>query len=164
MATYILFWNPEISSYDQKRFEIDFEEETGVKDWSFHEYEKIQPGDKFYMVRCGEGNIGIVMKGIILTEPYTARDWSVKNRPKIHYAEIYQNFTINSFDDVKLLTPDELTKAIPNFNWYGGHSGRLLDENQAQLLDELWVKYLADNPNLVEENLAFKNQSDYLIS
>ena len=161
MATYILFWNPAISSYSQERFENDFWEGYGVGNWSFNEYEKIQPGDRFYMVRCGEGNVGIVMKGLILTEAYESHDWSPKNRVHIHYADIYQNFTINSFEDVKLLTPDELTKEIPDFNWYGGHSDRLLNEEDAKNLDALWDKYLAANPNLVEEDLAFKNQTDY---
>lgn len=136
MATYILFWNPAISSYNQERFENDFWEGYGVGNWSFNEYEKIQPGDRFYMVRCGEGT-------------------------RIHYADIYQNFTINSFEDVKLLTPDELANELPDFNWFGGHSGRLLNEKDAKKLDALWDKYLAENPNLIEEDLAFRNQTDY---
>lgn len=161
MATYILFWNPAISSYDEMRFMDDFWEGYGVGNWSINEYENVQPGDKFYMVRCGEGNVGIVMKGIILTDAYESEDWSPKNRSHIHYVDIYQNFTINSFSDVKLLTPDELTNAIPNFNWYGGHSGRLLPDEDAKKLDALWNEYLEANPNLIEDDFAFKNQSDY---
>lgn len=161
MATYVLFWNPAFSSYNKERFEDDFWDEFGVGNWSFYEYEKIQPGDKFYMVRCGEGNVGVVMKGVILTEAYESRDWSPKNRPNIHYADIYQNFTINPFKDVKLLTPQELTKEIPDVNWFGGHSGRLLSEEDAKKLDALWDKYLAENPDLTKEDLAFKNQADY---
>lgn len=161
MATYILFWNPAISSYDQRRFIDDFRENYGVGNWSFSEYEKIQPGDRFYMVRCGEGNTGIVMKGLILTESYESRDWSPKNRQHIHYADIYQNFTINPFDCVKLLGPDELTKEIPDFNWHGGHSGRLLSDDDARKLDALWGRYLAENPDLISNGFAFKNQKDY---
>lgn len=162
MATYILFWNPVISSYNKERFLKDFDRGNGVGNWSFNEYEKIEPGDKFYMLRCGEGNTGIVMKGVIITEAYESEDWSPKNRAHIHYADIYQNFTINSFEDVKLLTPENLSKEIPGFNWYGGHSGRLLNKEDAHKLDGLWNKYLADNPNLVEQGLAYKNQTDYL--
>ncbi len=101
MATYILFWNPAISSYNQERFENDFWEGYGVGNWSFN------------------------------------------------------------VEDVKLLTPDELTKELPDFNWFGGHTGRLLNEKDAKKLDALWDKYLAENPNLIEEDLAFKNQTDY---
>lgn len=161
MATYILFWNPDISSYTEKRFKNDFYSGFGVGNWSFREYENIKPGDKFYMVRCGEGNLGIVMKGLILTEAYEDSDWSPKKRHNIHYADIYQNFTINSFDNVKLITPDELTKEIPDFDWYGGGSGRLLNEKDAAKLDVLWEKYLVQHSYLLEEDLAFKNQMDY---
>lgn len=161
MATYILFWNPAISSYNKERFLDDFDWEAGVGNWSFNEYANVRPGDRFYMVRCGEGNVGVVMKGLILTEAYESQDWSPKKRAYIHYADIYQNFTINSFEDVKLLTPDELTKEIPDFNWYGGSSGRLLDAKSAEKLDTLWEKYLAENPNLVDDDLAFKNQANY---
>lgn len=158
MATYILFWNPAISSYSEERFLDDFEYASGVGNWSFNEYKDIQPGDKFYMVRCGEGNVGVVMKGLILTEAYESTDWSPKNRPHIHYADIYQNFTINSFADVELLTPEALTKEIPDFNWFGGHSGRRLDDEDAKKLDALWEKYLQSHPNLIQDDLAFKNQ------
>lgn len=161
MATYILFWNPAISSYNKNRFLYDFEFEYGVGNWSFKEYERIEPGDIFYMVRCGEGNIRIVMKGVIISEAYHSYDWSNKNRQNIFYANIYQNFTINSFKNVKLLTPDRLTKEIPGFNWYGGHSGRLLNEDDAVKLDALWQIYLTEHPNFVEDRLAFKNQQDY---
>lgn len=161
MATYILFWNPAISSYSENRFLNDFHMNAGVGNWSFNEYEKVQPGDIFYMVRCGEGNVGVVMKGNILTNAYESEDWSPKNRPNIHYADIYQTFTINSFSDVKLLTPDELTKEIPDFNWFGGHSGRLLDEEDAKKLDSLWENYLEKNPNLVRDGFAFKNEGKY---
>ncbi|MCM1137849.1 MAG: hypothetical protein NC221_07915 [Duncaniella sp.] len=82
------------------------------------------------------------MKGLILTETYESHDWSPKNRAHIHYADIYQNFTINSFEDVKLLTPDVLAKEIPDFNWYGGHSGRLLNEEDAKILDALLIQPL----------------------
>ncbi len=161
MATYILFWNPAISSYTEERFLDDFESGYGVGNWSVHEYQQLQPGDHFYMMRCGDGNVGIVMKGVFISEAYESLDWSPKNRPNIFYANIYQNFTINSFDDVKLLSPDVLEKEIPDFNWYGGHSGRLLSESNAKILDAMWEKYLEENPNLIENEQAFKNQYDY---
>lgn len=140
----------------------DFEWGYGVGNWSFYEYESVRPGDTFYMVRCGEGKTGIVMKGVIVREAYASTDWSPKNRLNIHYADIYQNFTINSYaEEVELLTPDELTREIPGFDWYGGHSGRLLDAERAVKLDEIWDKYLVDHPNLLTDGLAFKNQTDY---
>lgn len=60
--------------------------------------------------------------------------------------------------DVELLTPEVLTQEIPDFNWYGGHSGRRLDDEDAKKLDSLWKKYLLSHPNLIQDDLAFKNQ------
>lgn len=42
MATYILFWNPDISSYTKERFLDDFDHRADVGNWSFHEYEKVK--------------------------------------------------------------------------------------------------------------------------
>lgn len=158
MSTYLLFWNPGVSSYTRQRFLDDFARDCGVGNWSFYEYENVKPGDTFYMVRCGAGNIGIAMKGIILTEAYASSDWSPKGRPKVHYADIYQNFTINTFASVPLLTPEYLTKEIPGVNWFGGHSGRLMSDDDARKLDALWDQYLVANPYLVKDGFAFKNQ------
>ena len=148
MATYILFWNPAISSYTMERFKDDFNNHGQVGNWSFHEHEKVKYGDKFYMVRCGEGNVGIVMQGIIESRCYEAEDWSPKNRKPIFYADIWGNVVIDSDNAPKLLTPAILTEAIPDFNWYGGHSGRLLSDKDANILNKLFVEYLDSNPRM----------------
>ena len=48
--------------------------------WSVWEYEKAKCGDRFYMVRVGEGNTGVVMSGVFDSHPYEAADWSGKGR------------------------------------------------------------------------------------
>lgn len=151
MATYILFWNPAISSYTMERFKDDFENNGQVGNWSFHEHEKVKYSDKFYMVRCGEGNVGIVMQGIIESPCYEDEDWSPKNRKPIFYADIWCNVAIDSDTAPKLLTPDILTEAIPDFNWYGGHSGRLLNQKDANILNKMWVNYLNENSHMFPE-------------
>lgn len=142
MATYILFWNPGISSYTKERFLKDFEEYECVSNWSFYEHEKVKDGDSFFMVKCGEGRTGIVMRGAITSECYHGRDWSPKNRKDIYYANIEAGACINPWSDAPLLTPEMLTEAIPDFDWYGGHSGRRLSVADANKLDKLWVEYL----------------------
>lgn len=54
MATYILFWNPAISSYTMDRFQNDFKDLECVGNWSFYHHEDVEEGDYFYMVKCGE--------------------------------------------------------------------------------------------------------------
>ena len=80
MATYVLFWNPDISSYTKERFLQDFSECEGVGNWSFYEHNKVKKGDSFFMVKCGEGKTGIVMRGEITSMCYRDRDWSPKDR------------------------------------------------------------------------------------
>lgn len=142
MATYILFWNPDISSYTKERFLDDFSEREGVGNWSFYEHDKVKYGDSFFMIKCGEGKTGIVMRGKITSACYNDTDWSPKGRKDIYYADIEIGACINPWSDVPLLTPDILTEAIPDFNWYGGHSGRLLDAADACKLEKIWAQYL----------------------
>ena len=41
-----------------------------------------------------------------------------------------------------LLTTDELTEAIPDFNWEEGHSGEILSDSQADKLEDVWKGYI----------------------
>lgn len=154
MATYILFWNPAISSYTMERFLDDYENHDGVGNWSFYEHEDVKYGDIFYMVRCGEGNAGIVMRGLITSECYEDEDWSPKKRKKIYYADIENGVTINPETASVMLSPDALTEKIPDFNWFGGHSGRKLSEEDAMTLDQIWLDYIDSNPQLFANDEA----------
>lgn len=74
MNTFILKWNPVISSYGMDRLNEDFyfgkkkileDENPWGFDWSVWNYEKAHEGDRFFMLKVGEGeNNGIVMSGI----------------------------------------------------------------------------------------------------
>lgn len=154
MATYILFWNPAISSYTMDRFKDDFNFRECVGNWSFHEHEDVEEGDYFYMVRCGEGRIGIVMHGVITSECYEDEDWSPKNRKPIFYADIQDDITIDPESAEVMLTPELLTKEMPDFNWYGGHSGRKLSEDMAARLDEIWLDYINSNSEMLVNGQA----------
>ena len=142
MATYVLFWNPDISSYTKERFLQDFSECEGVGNWSFYEHNKVKKGDSFFMVKCGEGKTGIVMRGEITSMCYSDRDWSPKDRKNIFYADIETGVCFNPWSDVPLITPDILTEGIPDFNWYGGHSGRRLGITEANKLEQIWAEYI----------------------
>lgn len=160
MATYILFWNPTISSYTKERFLNDFDEVENVGNWSFHEHEDVDYGDIFYMVKCGEGKTGIVMRGNIVSKCYESDDWSPKKRGNIFYADIEPGMTINPWTDAKLLSPEELTDKIPDFNWFGGHSGRKLSDEDAEKLDRIWLEYLDNNPSIVSTGQAWYDDYD----
>ena len=147
MKTYILFWNPAISSYKQENFQEALEE-IGFSDmnWNVWEHENANVGDRFFMVRCGDGNTGICMSGYFMSDPYQDEDWSGKGR-KTYYMDLEPDVMINS-DYLPILTTTELASAIPEFDWKGGHSGRLLDAHLAEKLEGLWDKFLDEHSNM----------------
>ena len=144
MKTYILFWNPAISSYKLD----DFQEKLGELEyndlnWAVWEHENASCGDRFFMVRCGEGKTGICMSGYFASDPYKGEDWSGKGRV-IFYMDLDPEVMIHP-DYRSILTTEELCQAIPEFDWTGGHSGRLLVAGLAEKLEALWKKFLDEN-------------------
>lgn len=146
MKTFILMWNPAFSSYTKERFENDLIElnnddcAEGVGNWSVWEHEKAEDGDRFFMVRVGKQNTGIVMAGYFISEPYQDEDWSGKHRPTF-YMDLDIHTQVDS-DYVPVLSTSFLMKKLPGFDWTGGHSGRLLNQELAEQLEELWKEYL----------------------
>jgi hypothetical protein len=138
-----------------ERFQEDFDERGCVGNWSIYEHDDVEYGDIFYMVRCGEGKTGIVMRGEITSECYEDHDWSPKKRKHIFYADIEASVTIHPETASVMLTPDVLTEKLPDFDWYGGHSGRRLSDEYAKKLDEIWFEYINSNPQLFSSNQAF---------
>ena len=85
--TFIMRWNTDISNYKLSEFEDameDFFDDGFYYDWSIWDYQKAHIGDKFYMIRTGEGKNGVVMRGTIIGTPYPDEDWSGKGR-KVYY-------------------------------------------------------------------------------
>ena len=141
MKTFILKWRPLISSYKMEQFEEEMHYiEYGEFNWSVHEWEKARSGDNFYMVKVGEGRTGIVMKGFFTSAPYEAADWSGKNR-QVHYMDLRPTYMVHP-DRCRMITTDELSAAIPEFEWDSGHSGMELPQELASKLDTLWHEYI----------------------
>ena len=87
--TIILMWNPYFSSYKMEQFEDELHHlhlgMTTDYNWSIHEHDKVEDGDRFFMVRCGRGRAGIVMSGALVGDPYGGEDWAGRGR-KIYYS------------------------------------------------------------------------------
>lgn len=148
MKTFILFWNPAISSYKLDDFQRELEElasEYNDMNWSVWEHDKAQAGDRFFMVRCGNGHTGICMSGYFSSNPYRGEDWSGRGRVT-YYMDLFPDVVLHP-DYLPILTTAELLSAIPSFDWTGGHSGRLLDEASAGILENLWKQTTVKNEN-----------------
>ena len=161
MNTFILFWNPKISSYTLERMRDDLEHWAHVSNWSVWQHDIAHKGDRFFMVRCGEGKTGICMSGRFRSEPYRDEDWSGKNR-EIYYMDLLADTVIDP-DYLPILSTDELTKQIPSFDWSGGHSGRLLPKKDAEKLEEIWAGFLEQNKQIFNKlTLQFNVRDSYI--
>lgn len=139
--TYILRWNPAISSFKAEAYEEATAKYNGnwCVDWSIYEYQEARNGDHFYMLREGDGqDPGIYCHGIFRSDPYENEDWAGTSRRRMYV-------DCDCLDCRPLrygawITPEELEEAIPDINWRRGHSGQLLTPDQAQKLDAIWQK------------------------
>lgn len=152
MKTIILMWNPEISNVSVTAFRMGMKEEERTS-WEVHCHDRAEVGDIVYLVRCDKPTGGIVMRGIIASEPYRAEHWYTEGSHS-WYAEIAVTHVLNPLT-APLITVEKLQKEIPGFKWDGGHSGRVLRAGWAKRLNGLWEDYLKANPNL------FKGKNGY---
>lgn len=159
MNTFILMWNPAISSYTWDRFKDDQKEmcedgwSEGVGNWSVWDHEHADEGDRFFMVKVGEGKTGIVMAGTFVSPPYEDEDWSGHGR-RTFYVDLDIEEQVDP-DKVDIITTEELYKEMPDFEWKGGHSGRLLDETSAEKLEIMWLKYINKIRCINDEGAVF---------
>ena len=148
-----MMWNPDISNWKMNDFELLLCHFPYVKFcWAIYDYKKVDDGDRFFLVRCGEGETGIVMSGTISSKPYKGEDWSGKGR-EVYYVKLELGTMIHP-DNEEIITTEELEEAIPNFDWRGGHSGRLLDKMSAGKLELLWKAYVNENKLMFENGFA----------
>ncbi|MBQ8036706.1 MAG: hypothetical protein IJ268_06910 [Proteobacteria bacterium] len=138
--TFILFWNPDISSFSAARFRALRHWWKDSMNWSVWAHDLAHDGDRFFLVKCGTRPNGIVMSGRFCSEPYKGVDWSGKGRD-VFYMDLDMEFIGDPQDC--MLSSDILARNIPNFDWYGGHSGRLLDEEDANRLELLWQAFIS---------------------
>lgn len=148
--TFVLMWNPAVSSVKLDDHVNDIPNLlTGDFNWSVYEHGKARKNDRFVMIRCGKGRTGLVMSGIFASNPYQAGDWSGRGR-KVYYMNLTPNFIADPERLENLITTEDLQKAIPSFDWTGGHSGRLLTQEQAVQLENLLADYLPQFCNNVD--------------
>ena len=141
--TFVMRWNPEISSHKVVDFEHameDFYDDGFYYDWSIFDYEKVHVGDRFFMLKVGNGNTGIVMSGIIVSLPYKDEDWSGKGRD-VRYVRMIPDCMVHP-DKTEIISTQSLDEELPGVNWNEGHSGVLLTNEQAGKFDELWQQFI----------------------
>ena len=145
--TFILRWNPEISSWNKANFEIDYG--FGFYDssldfpvymnWSIYEWDKLEVGDEFYMFTTGDDNQSkLVLHGQFISPSYCDDNWREGSYKRIiHYADFY---TLSAFhpDSDCSIPVSSLRDVIPDYDFGHGHAGMVLDvDTAAKLRDKL---------------------------
>lgn len=148
--TFILKWNPAISNVTLEDHMAGINGMlTADFNWSVWEHEKAKCGDRFFLVRVGEGNTGIVMSGTFTSNPYQDDDWNGKGRPT-YYMDMKPNVALNS-DEAPYISTERLQEEIPSFEWMKGHSGMMIPKEEARKLEKLWEDFMAEHADEVDE-------------
>ncbi len=157
--TFLLRWNPAISSYTMAQFDKELEMWASGDwddfDWSIFEWQKAHRGDRFFMVRVGEGNTGIFAAGRFISEPFEDEDW--RNNDKTSYYGQLEFEAIFHPERADIITTDELKRELPHIDWDKGHSGESVDSQTADKLELLWRDHIGRNKHLYLPR-AIKNE------
>ena len=150
MKVFVLEWNPEISSYRMEDFTADLKNLDGEWfNWSVWDWKEAHEGDMFYLIKCGgEGPNGIVMQGHFTSEPYADEDWSGKGR-LVYYMDMEPEYMIHPLHN-EILTTEALDEAMPEFQWKGGHSGRVVPFEYALTMEAMWTNYLESHKGIFD--------------
>ena len=150
--TFILKWNPAISSYTMERLDNNMAEWANSHwweddfDWSVHEWQKAHEGDRFFMVRVGEGNTGIFAAGRFISEPYQDEDWLEKGG-EVYYMKMEFEAVFHP-ERTTIISTEELERELPHLDWQKGHSGQMLDKEDATKLELMWRDFVGQNKSI----------------
>lgn len=137
----VLMWNPAISNVKEDYFikwcEVAKKFGPAAIDvgWSVWDYKDVKPGDTFVLVKVGEPLTGIVMAGNVRSYPYQDEDWSGHGRIT-HYVDLSVTMILNPYEG-HIIPTSVLQEVAPDFDWSGGHSGRILAEKDATAVQRL---------------------------
>lgn len=144
MKTFILKWNPTISSIDMEDMHWEMEDSAcdihSTFNWSVFEWEKAEVGDRVFMLLVGqEKNNGIVGAGWFSSKPYEADDWAGSDH-KRYYCDIVWEAMVHP-ECILPLATQILQESIPTVEWTGGHSGVVIEDEESSALEKLWKEY-----------------------
>ena len=136
--TYLLRWNPSISSFTEKDYEAcvaNMQNGMFFMNWSIREWEEARRGDCFYMMRVGDDKAGIVFNGQFISDPYPGDDWAGSTKRRM-YVDIVCTNPVKP-GEVPLLSHNTLQKTVPSIEWGKGSSGVLLSKEVQDALEDL---------------------------
>lgn len=149
MATFLLRWNPAISSVTEDGFRRMVEHFPFCEmDWSVHDFAQADQGDTFYMMRVGDDRPGIVMRGVFSSTPKRAADWAKEGKVRF-YCDLRIDYIMDVHHD-PYISLTQLEKRYPEMDWNHGHSGVLLSKEEEHALDALWSDFRKKHTDFLE--------------
>lgn len=148
--TFVLKWNPALSPYTMEQLDSDMAEWANDHweefDWRLHEWQSAHKGDRFFMVRVGEGGTGLFAAGRFISEPYEGEDLSGETGEAYYMRMEFE--AVFHPERTAIVPTEELERELPHLDWQGGHSGVMLDKEDAVKLELLWRDFVGQNKSI----------------
>lgn len=158
MNTFILKWNPTTSEYKTEQFRNDIQElaEGASIDipWPVESEHRVRYGDRFFIIREGRGNNGIVMAGYFCSDSFI--DDSKDAHTHTYIAEIDPLVLVN-IDEAEYVSFDDLRNMVKDVDWDDCPMVTMITEKQAALIENIWLQYMYNNQELFDGYRAGKS-------
>ena len=67
-------------------------------------------------------------------------------------------------ETLPIIGTEQLQAAIPDFDWTGGHSGTVLNDSQAKVLQKLYISYLRENAPLFADRFKLIQEREKMLN
>jgi hypothetical protein len=111
------------------------------------------------MVRVGEGNTGVFAAGRFTSEPYKSEDWSGKGR-EVYYMKMEFEAVFHP-ERTAIISTEELERELPHLDWQKGHSGQMLNIDDAVKLELMWRDFVGQNKTIFLPRAVKNEDYDY---
>lgn len=150
--TFILWWNPVLSDTPLEEYNSQVSDMlVEYFNWNIKDYNQARCGDRFFLLRTGEGRTGIVMSGVFDSHPYQIVTPKGKESGAF-YIDMHPNVMLNP-EKAPMVTTEQLRSTIPTFEWCEQAPRYMLNENEAQEMERLWSDFVTENAGQTDETI-----------
>ncbi len=143
MPTYFFTWNAK-SKLNWKTFKSDLiavrKGELVAMNWSCGNTKRIITGDRFFLLRLGVEDRGVIGAGLVISDVQQRAHWRISGRRANYHAIQFDSLLDPETEGV--LSERKLLDIAPLSFWRPQPSGVLVPENIAQPLEERWAEHL----------------------
>ncbi|WP_318444193.1 HNH endonuclease [Photobacterium leiognathi] len=137
MSTYLLTWNPNKWGFEEyKNYYLEYKKGRILR-WSCGTTKKINIGDPVYLLKQGKGSKGIIGSGVVVTEPYKEKHYSIEGKTALYVDVKFEYLSeLNHYP----ISREELDNRPDLFHkiWNSQGSGKTIPEHIVGPLNTLW--------------------------